>query len=172
MWLLYVSCAWVAGIFAGSSVSLPPAVISLGAIPLLVIPLLPRAKKGLITAGLCLFAFVGGVLYFPSSLPDENSLCSYNGQGIVEIRGMVKEAPDVRDSYSLLTVSARSVSVGGEEKEVEGDVLVKVVRYPEYHYGDVLRVTGKLSEPPVFGDFDYKATWSTRGFTPSATIPA
>jgi len=163
MWLLYVSCAWVAGIFAGSSVSLPPAVISLGAIPLLVIPLLPRAKKGLITAGLCLFAFVGGVLYFPSSLPDENSLCSYNGQGIVEIRGMVKEAPDVRDSYSLLTVSARSVSVGGEEKEVEGDVLVKVVRYPEYHYGDVLRVTGKLSEPPVFGDFDYKSYLEHQG---------
>ena len=158
MWLLYVSCAWVAGIFAGSKASLPPAAVSLGAIPFLLIPLLPRLRKGLMAAGLCLFAFVGGALYFPSSPPDEHSLRFYNNETrIVEIQGMVKEAPDVRDRYSLLTVSARSISITGEEKEVSGDVLVRVARYPQYHYGDVLRVTGNLSDPPVFGDFDYKS---------------
>ena len=162
MWLLYTSCAWIAGIFAGSRVSLPPALISLGVIPFLVIPLLPRLRKGLIMAGLCLFAFVGGVLYFPSSLPDEHSICSYNGQA-VEIQGMVKGAPDVRDRYSLLTVSARSISTSGGEKEVSGDVLIKVARYPQYHYGDVLRVTGNLSEPPVFGDFDYRSYLEHQG---------
>jgi competence protein ComEC len=160
MWLLYVSCAWVAGIFVGSRASLPPAVISLGVIPFLVIPLLPRVRKDLIAAGLCLFAFVGGALYFPTSLPDEHSVCSYNGR-IVEIQGMVKEAPDVRDRYSLLTVSATSVNVSDEE--VSGDVLVKVARYPEYHYGDVLRVTGELDDPPVFSDFDYKSYLEHQG---------
>ncbi len=161
MWLLYISCAWIAGIFAGSRASLPPAVISLGVIPFLVIPLLPRVRKDLIAAGLCLFAFVGGVLCFPSSQPDEHSLCSYNGRGIVEIQGMVKEAPDVRDSCSLLTVSATSINVSDEE--VSGDVLVKVARYPQYHYGDVLRVRGNLSAPPVFGDFDYKSYLEHQG---------
>jgi len=165
MWLLYTSCAWIAGIFAGSRASLPPAVISLGVIPFLLIPFLPRLRKGLVAAGLCLFAFIGGVLYFPSSLPDEHSLCAYNNETrIVEIQGMVKEAPDVRDRYSLLTVSASSINITGEgEEEVSGDVLIKVPRYPQYHYGDVLRVTGNLNDPPVFGDFDYKSYLEHQG---------
>jgi hypothetical protein len=33
MWLLYVSCAWVAGVFLGSKVSLPLLALSLGLIP-------------------------------------------------------------------------------------------------------------------------------------------
>jgi len=165
MWLLYVSCAWVAGIFLGSKVSPPLLALAFGLIPFALIPFLPSSRKTLIVAGLCLFALLGGGLRFPSSLPpvDEHSLCFYNDKGTGEIHGMVAEEPDIRDRYCLLTFSAKEIIVNGEREEVSGTALIRVSRYPAYHYGDVLKVTGELETPPQFEDFDYKSYLARQG---------
>ena len=165
MWLLYVSCAWVAGILLGSKLSLPLLALSLGLIPFVLIPFLPGSRKTLIVAGLCLFALFGGGLRFPSSLPpvDEHSLCFYNDKGTVEIQGMVSEEPDIRDRFCLLTFSASEIIVNGEKEEVSGTALIRVPRYPAYHYGDVLKVTGELETPAPFDDFDYKSYLARQG---------
>jgi len=165
MWLLYVSCAWVAGIFLGSKLSLPLFVLAFGLIPFVLIPFLPNSKKTLIVAGLCLLALFGGGLRFPSSLPpvDEHSLRFYNDKGIAEIQGMVADEPDIQDRYCLLTFSASEIIVNGERKEVSGTALIRVPRYPAYHYGDVLKVTGELETPPQFEDFDYKSYLARQG---------
>jgi competence protein ComEC len=165
MWLLYVSCAWVAGIFLGSKISPPWLALALGLIPFALIPFLPGSRKTLIVAGLCLFTLLGGGLYFPSSLPptDEHSLRFYNDQGIVEIQGMVAEETDIRDRYCLLTFSASEIIVNSEKEEVSGTALIRVPRYPTYHYGDVLKVTGELETPLQFEDFDYKSYLARQG---------
>ncbi|MFO7773870.1 MAG: DNA internalization-related competence protein ComEC/Rec2 [Dehalococcoidia bacterium] len=157
MWLLYVSCTWVGGVFLGSKMGLPLLALLSGLIPFLLIPLLPNSKKRLLVAGLCLFAIVAGGLRFPSSLPqaDEHSLCFYNDRGIVEMHGMVAGEPDIRDRFCLLTFSASQVTVNSESKEVSGNALVRVPRYPVYRYGDVLTIAGKLETPPQVPDFDY-----------------
>jgi competence protein ComEC len=165
MWLLYISCAWVAGIFLGSKVGLPLATFAFGLLPLLLIPLFPNSKKTLIVLGLCLLAFLGGGLRFPSSLPqiDEHTLCFYNDNGTVEIQGMVADAPDIRDRFCLLTFSANEAIVNGKRDEVSGTALIRVPRYPDHHYGDVLKVTGELETPATFDDFDYKSYLARQG---------
>jgi DNA internalization-related competence protein ComEC/Rec2 len=165
MWLLYASCAWVAGIFLGSKVGLPLIALSLGILPFLLIPLLPNSKKTLIVVGLCLLALIGGGLRFPSSLPqiDEHSLCFYNDKGVAAIQGVVVEEPDIRDRFCLLTLSVEEATVNGERERVSGTVLVRAPRYPAYHYGDVLQVTGKLETPPQFEDFDYRSYLARQG---------
>jgi len=165
MWLLYVSCAWVAGIFLGSRISPPFLALAFGLIPFTLIPFLPKSRKTLIVAGLCLFALLGGGLHFPSSLPpvDEHSLRFYNDTGIVEIQGMVAEEPDIQDSYCLLTFSASEIIVNGEKEEVSGTALIRVPRYPTCRYGDVLKVTGDLETPLQFEDFDYKSYLARQG---------
>jgi len=165
MWLLYVSCAWVAGIFLGSKISPPLLALAFGLIPFALIPFLPGSKKTLIVAGLCLFALLSGGLHFPSSLPptDEHSLYFYNDAGIVEIQGIVSEEPDIRDRYCLLTFSASEIIVNSEKEEVAGTALIRVPRYPAYHYGDVLKITGKLETPLQFEDFDYKSYLARQG---------
>jgi competence protein ComEC len=165
MWLLYVSCAWVVGIFLGSKLSLPLFALAFGLIPFALIPLLHSSRKTLIVAGLCLFALIGGGFHFPSSLPplDEHSLCFYNDKGTLEIEGMVAEEPDIRDRYCLLTFSASEIIVNGEKEEVSGTALIRVPRYPIYHYGDVLKITGRLETPPQFEDFDYKNYLARQG---------
>jgi len=165
MWLLYVSCAWVAGVFLSSKVSPPLLALSFGLIPFALIPFLPGSKKTLIVAGLCLLALFGGGLRFPSSLPpvDEHSLCFYNDKGIVEIQGMVAEEPDIRDRLCLLTFTASEVTVNGERGEVSGTALIQAPRYPAYRYGDVLKITGKLETPEPFDNFDYKSYLERQG---------
>jgi competence protein ComEC len=165
MWLLYVSCAWVAGVFLGSKISPPLLALSFGLIPFALIPFLRGHKKTLIVAGLCLLALFSGGLRFPSSLPpaDEHYLRFYNDTGIVEIQGMVAEEPDIRDRYCLLTFSASEVIVNSERKEVSGTALILVPRYPSYHYGDVLKITGKLETPEPFDNFDYKSYLARQG---------
>ena len=165
MWLLYVSCAWVAGVFLGSKIGLPLLALFLGLIPFALIPFLPSSKKTLMIAGLCLLTLFGGGLRFPSSSPpvDAHSLCFYNDTGFVEIQGMVAEEPDIRDRSSLLTFSTSEIIVTGERKEVSGTALIRVPRYPTYNYGDVLKITGKLETPEPFDTFDYKSYLERQG---------
>ena len=165
MWLLYVSCAWVAGVFLGSKLGPPLLALAFGLIPFALIPFLPSSKKTLIVVGLCLFALFGGGLHFSSNLPptDEHSLCYYNDTGIVEIQGMVVEEPEIRDRYCLLAFSADEIIVDGEREEILGKASVRVPRYPTYHYGDVLKITGKLQTPPQLEDFDYKTYLERQG---------
>ncbi|PIP47982.1 MAG: hypothetical protein COS87_00200 [Chloroflexi bacterium CG07_land_8_20_14_0_80_45_17] len=165
MWLLYISCAWVAGIFLGSKVGLPLIAIFSGLLPFLFMPLFPNSKKTLIVTGLCLLAFFGGSLRFSSSLPqiDEHSLCFYNDEGTAEIQGMVADEPDVRSKSCLLTFSANEINIDGAREKVSGSALIQVPKYPAYHYGDVLRVTGELETPVPFNDFDYKSYLAQQG---------
>jgi len=165
MWLLYVSCAWVAGIFVGSKVGLPWLALFIGLVPFAFVPFFRSSRKTLIVAALCLLALLGGGLRFSSSLSpvDEHSLCFYNDKGTVEIQGMVAEEPDIRDTYCLLTFSAAGVVVNGQSQDVSGNALVRVSRYPNYHYGDVLRVTGELESPYQSEDFDYRTYLAHQG---------
>ncbi|MGD2065285.1 MAG: DNA internalization-related competence protein ComEC/Rec2 [Dehalococcoidia bacterium] len=165
MWLLYVSCAWVAGIFLGSKIGLPLFALAFGLIPFTLIPFLRSKRKILIVVGLCLSTLLGGAFHFPSSLPpaDEHALSFYNDLGTAEIQGIVAEEPDVRDRYCLLTFSASEITVNGEKEEVSGTALIRVPRYPAYRYGDVLKVTGELETPPQFEDFDYEIYLARQG---------
>jgi competence protein ComEC len=165
VWLLYVSCAWVAGVFLGSKIGLPWLALFLGLVPFALVPFLPGSRKTLIVAGLCLLAILGGVIRHPSLFPpaDEHSLRLYNDKGIVEIQGMVAEEPDIRDRLCLFTFSASEATVNGERKRVSGTALIQVPRYPAYRYGDVLNVTGKLETPQPFDNFDYRTYLARQG---------
>ena len=165
MWLLWASAAWVAGVFLGSKISLPWPTLFIGLIPFAFMPFLSNGRKILIVAGICLLALLGGGLRFPSSLPpvDEHSLCFYNDKGTVEIQGMVAEEPDVESRYCSLTFSAHEMTVNGETKQISGTALVRVPRYPAYHYGDVLEVNGQLETPYQSEDFDYKTYLAHQG---------
>jgi competence protein ComEC len=173
VWLLYVSAAWVAGVFLGSKVGLSFPVLALGLIPFTFIPFFRGHKRTLIAAGLCLLALIGGGLRFLSSLPaaNESSLSFYNDNGTVQIHGMVAEEPDIENTYSSLTFSADEITVNGDTREVSGTALIRVPRYPAYHYGDVLQLNGELQTPSQSQDFDYKSYLERQGIYSVAYYP-
>jgi competence protein ComEC len=165
--LIYLSGVWLAGIYLGSKLALPPASILIGLAPL---PLLFLRRKGkaIILAAVCLFAFFGGALCYQASLPpdDASHIKFYNGQE-VEIEGVVSADPEIRDRSTHIRLSAGQLN----GKELSGDVLLFVPRYPEYSYGDVLRVRGKLETPPQLGDFDYKGYLENQGIYSTMLYP-
>jgi competence protein ComEC len=151
--LIYLSVAWVAGIYLGSRFAPHFAIIFSGLAPLILLFFFPEKRRAIILAAVCLIAFFGGALGYQASLPpdDESHIKFYNGQE-VEIKGTVSADPEIRDKSTHIRLSASEIN--GEK--VSGDALLFVPRYPEYNYGDVLLVRGKLETPPRLGDFDYK----------------
>lgn len=70
----------------------------------------------------------------PRSLPDEG----------IFVGKIIKE-PDIKSDNIKLTV-----------KTDKYKVLITVPNYPEYFYGDVLKIQGKLQIPEIFDEFNYK----------------
>jgi competence protein ComEC len=84
----------------------------------------------------------------------------------VTIEGIVADYPDVRDTQTQYRLRVVSLSQGAGQAAhaVSGDVLMQANPYPAYRYGDRLRVTGRLEQPPTFDDFDYRAYLAKQGF--------
>ncbi len=165
MTLIYLSAAWVLGIYLSSKIALPIGIICLGLLPLCLIPFLRQHKKHLLLAAFCLLALFGGSIRFQTSLPvaDEHHLQFYNGKGVTEIEGMVCTEPEARNTTAIFQLSATELKKNSAEKEISGKALIRVPRYQEYHYGDILKITGKLETPPQFEDFDYKDYLARQG---------
>lgn len=156
MWLFYISCAWVAGIFLGAKVALPAAGLLVGLVPFLLAFLCPRRRRMLVMVGICFVVFALGLFRCSFSSGGEPSLNFYNDTGRVIVAGVVSEEPQTSGNSSTLVLDAKQVTVAACEEKVTGKVLVWVSRYPSYHYGDELRISGEMETPPVFEGFDYR----------------
>jgi competence protein ComEC len=159
MAIVYLSCAWVAGIFMGPRFNPPLAFLFFGLLPLPLLLIFRQHKKPIILSSLCLVTLLGGAIYFQASRPsvNEDSLQFYNNQGIVEVKGIVAQDPDVGDKTTNLHLSAREIKTSEEWRQVSGMALLTMPRYPAYHYGDVLLVKGKMETPPQLDGFDYQS---------------
>jgi len=158
MALPVISLAWVAGVFLGSRFGPTPLWLVFAALPL---PLLPfrRFRRAAVLSCLCLMALFGGAIYYQSALPphDSTQVSYYNDSGMVSLRGVVSLDPDVQDKTTRLKLAVESIELDGEWQSVSGMVMLYVLRYPAYGYGDLLEVTGRLETPANFADFDYQA---------------
>jgi competence protein ComEC len=173
MFIIFLSCVWVLGIFLGSKFHLPWLLCLAGLAPLLLFFFTRRYKKWIVLAGLGVVLIVAAINYSYSSLytVNESRLYFYNDQGTFEIKGRLISDPDVRDKSTHLTLSAEAIKVGQVWRDVEGTALVFVPRYPEYHYGDVLDVTGELQTPPQLDDFDYRGYLEHQGIYTTMLYP-
>ncbi len=173
MLLIYLSCAWLAGIFLGSNLNVPFALSLIGLIPLPLLFFARQHRKPIIFVSLGLFALLGAAAYAYSSLytVDESSLHFYNDRGRVEIKGMVAGDPDARDKNTRLTLAATEIKLDEGWQGVEGTALIFVPRYPSYEYGDVLLVAGELRTPPRLDDFDYRGYLAHQGIHTTMLYP-
>jgi len=155
--LIYLSCAWVAGVLLGSEFNPSLVLILSGLTPLPLLFFFRQHKKLIILTSLWLFALFGGVFCFQSSLPpnDESCLQFYNNQTLA-IKGVVNTDPEVGDKTTHLRLATSEIKLDKEWQTVSGTVLLFVPRYPTYSYGDVLLIAGKLETPPQLDDFNYE----------------
>ncbi|MBC7249990.1 MAG: DNA internalization-related competence protein ComEC/Rec2 [Anaerolineae bacterium] len=166
MTLVYLSSAWLLGIYLASLFPLPSEFIGLAtALPVALVVLWWR-ERPIRLAGVCGLVLLLGALRFNASTPrfDEHSLAHYNDTGWVTIQGVVVAEPDVRATYTNLRLRADTITLEDtSQHQVRGLALVRVPRYPEYRYGDRLEIRGLLETPPEFTDFSYKDYLARQG---------
>lgn len=119
-----------------------------------------KEKIGIYLLIIFLFTFALGVLrYEVKDLSSENNLNNYVGEKVV-LRGIIDDEPNLKDKSNQLVVEAESISTKSYTKNATGKVLVTAGLFPEYKYGDLIEVEGKLEKPQNFStttsnNFDY-----------------
>ncbi len=156
--LIYLSIAWIIGIYIASLFYFPLFLWLLLSLLPLSVAWLWRDGRVRLWAWCGLFVTLGAARY-ALALPrfDEHSVATYNDRGWVTLVGVAATEPDVRDTYVNLRVRVETLAV--QELDVapaKGIVLVRAPRYPEIQYGDRLRIRGQLETPPIFDTFSYK----------------
>lgn len=166
MILVYLSVAWMAGIFLAARADLPLGLWGLACLPPLSAAWLWRRSSGLLLGSLCILSMLLGAARYAAAVPHpgERDVAAYNDQGLVTLVGVVASEPDVRDTYANLRLRAETlIPEAGLPRAVRGTVLVRVSRYPERFYGDRLQVRGQLETPPVLDSFSYRDYLARKG---------
>ena len=163
--LLYISAAFLTGIVIGPLSTWPWWLLA-APLPLFLLAVfIRRLRKELIIAAICLLVLAGGALRYQSSLHTVNSamLQYYNNGGNARITGIVANYPQVKGSSLEFQFSASKISISGNTAAVTGNALVRLPFYRQYHYGDLLELSGKPETPEQFEDFDYKNFLANQG---------
>jgi len=96
-----------------------------------------------VVIGFCLIFLVTGIWRHRAAelKITDNGLRSYNDlEKNITLKGQVIGEPDIRANNIKLTIKPENI----DEK-----ILITANRYPEYQYGDRLKITGKLKTPPT-----------------------
>lgn len=153
---LWLCLSFIGGVAIGSWLTVSnfyAYLIFLLSLILLIVFWLNKRIKLIGLGGIFLFL---GILRFNLSLPilNDNQVAFYNGRS-VNFVGLIKKEPDRRIDQTKLTIGEIKLLNGGLEKSVAGQVLLKVNLYPEYNYGNRLKIYCQLKEPGQIEDFDY-----------------
>ena len=88
-----------------------------------------------------------------------NQIDYYNGKQ-VELIGVINEV-DIRRDKAKYKVKAEELLIEGAndyslfQQTIKGDVLISLNKYPQYKYGDRIKIIGELSAPGEFNGFNY-----------------
>lgn len=102
-------------------------------------------RKKFVVAGFCIIFLALGIWRYQLA-EIESTKHEIRNDETTSLIGIVASEPDIRERSQRLVIRT-------DEKD---KVLITTWRYPEYQYGDRLKVTGKLQKPPVFEEFNYR----------------
>ncbi|MDD4351387.1 MAG: ComEC/Rec2 family competence protein [Candidatus Gracilibacteria bacterium] len=121
---------------------------------LVLLSLIPLWKKQVLFFLLIVLCVLGGYGRYQMFTPtiNEQLLSFYNEQGKFTVLGKICAEPDRRNDKTNLTLCAESL----DGREVTGKLLISKPVYPEFKYGEKLKVSGKLLTPIEFDTFSYK----------------
>jgi len=159
--LLYFCFSFIGGIFLRSTFRIPLfLILTISILGVLLISVFwpfgklraSSGKKQLVVIGFCVLFLVLGIWRYQSALSRiENSpLQKFIGKEVTFI-GLINEEPEIKE---------RSIKFEVKINKIEEKILVTTNRYPEYQYGDKLKITGKLEEPQEYDPKSLKATGS------------
>lgn len=149
---LFCFClSFIAGIFLNSIMKIPQSIFW-GFLMAGVLSILFSffTKKELRIVGFCILFLSLGIfrLQVAEFIIRTDPIAQLNDQPEkITLTGYIAGEPDVRQAFQKLKIRIN---------ETESMVLVTAQSYPEYHYLDKIKITGKLKTPEIFEDFNYQ----------------
>lgn len=158
--LLYFCLFFIGGVLLGSITKIPQLImLSFLILGLVLISVLWKYKKSVIFGFCILFLVLGIWRHQNAELVIANSeLRRFNdlNQKITLI-GVVYDEPDIKTNTIKLTVKSEQLIANSGQFFTEGKFLVTTNRYPEYQYGDKIKIVGYLKTPSEdIEGFNYK----------------
>ncbi|PIS38949.1 MAG: hypothetical protein COT34_01010 [Candidatus Nealsonbacteria bacterium CG08_land_8_20_14_0_20_43_11] len=150
--------AFIAGVFFDSLFGLETGLV-LGILFVIAFLFLKREKETIAIVFCFLFLLFGISRHQAAIIKAENNpLREYNnlGQEVIFEGRVAREPVEINDRLRLTVAVENPKNNSFREQGELGKVLVTTTRYPEYQYGERLRIKGELKEPPVFEEFNYK----------------
>lgn len=172
MTVVALALAWLLGIvgaaFTGADPAAAIAVASL--VSAVSFAISPRPVTLALIAVVWLLV-AGATWRYDATTPStEGTVAALNGDQVT-LRGVIGDEPDERATGRLYRLDVREVLDGGTWGEARGKVLVRSQLYPVFEYGDLVEIEGRLEEPPVFPEFDYRDYLLRRGVVSIAAYP-
>lgn len=142
--------SFILGIFLNSffifSLALILFFLILGILLISIPPLYKR--RGLIILGFCILFLSAGI--YRQGIAElkaiNNELRKYNDlEQKITLTGTIDKEPDIRENHTQLTIKIN-----------RSKILITTGAYPQYQYGDRLKIKGRLETPKIFEDFNYK----------------
>ena len=169
--LMWFAIAFLAGIVLGKLVSLSLWVWVALAVLALLLAILARVFANRLPASpyllptflpftfLLLLGLFSGAARYQMTVPkfDAYHIAFYNDRDYdLLVTGTLTEPPDYRDNYTNLRVRVTNVDTGDRQLPAEGMLLARVSKNQVFHYGDIVRLRGKVKTPPENEDFSYR----------------
>jgi len=115
--------------------------------------------KKFVVIGFCILFLVLGIWHHQTvelGIRNNKLRIFNNFEETLTLLGVIIEEPDIREKSQKLTIKVGEILTTNSSLPNNGKVLVTTNRYPEYQYGDKLKITGKLETPPIFEGFNYQ----------------
>lgn len=172
--LYLLTTSFIAGILLGSlsPIMLSTAILLFILIGLFTIVILIR-EPFVLKLSMCVMLLLLGLWRYQSVQPTPHLFPSKKGAGWVQslndgpeiaFSGQIVSDPERVGNRQRLEVGSAKGGLRLEDGTVlKGKILVNTGRYPEYHYGDEIKIVGSLETPPEFEDFSYRNYLATRG---------
>ncbi len=165
MLLVPLTISWMIGIIAADLLPLTTALlmkIAVGAFGGILLGW--RSRRMQLICGCLLCATLGGLRYEAARVPTTPaSVWLLAGRGNVVIQGDILAEPRHTEEGQQVILQTH---LAGHNEHVEGRLLLNLPSYPAYHYGQQIRVLGRIKEPQAAerpGDFDYRAYLARQG---------
>ncbi len=174
MILAFLALAWLLGIAAAAFTGADAAatVAAAGLLGCISFALRPRASTLVLIATGVALVFTAAWRY-ESTTPSQSptGVARYNDGQPVRLRAVVDAEPDDRGTSRLYRLQVREAFVESRWRPESGGVLMRGAAFPQYEYGDLLEIEGKLEKPPALDDFDYREYLLRRGIASIITHP-
>ena len=167
--LMWASLAFLSGIAIHAKLHPPTDVwMMLVFLVILLAWLLPlnksRSFKWTVTVSMIAMLLGAARFHFSTHTLNPSDVAWYNDRKYeVLVTGYLVEPPDYRDTYTNLRVEATELDTGKDIFPVHDLMLVRIPANQIYHYGDVVRLRGKLETPPSNEDFSYQEYLARQG---------